>query len=730
MKRTALIGSLWILLGLTAALPVRADGTGGFWLPTQIEGRLHQALKRQGLRLDAREIYDINRACLSNAILSLSVDEGTFSPFASASFISDEGLVLTNFHCVASYLEQISDAGHDYVKYGCWATSRDEETYLPNLQVNQLIAVRDVTDSILVHTAGLRGADFTRRINENSSRLIKREVRGRGITGKVYSLFGGQQYILTLYRSFRDVRIVAAPPISIGKFGGDTDNWQWPRYSADFAILRVYADAENRPAPHNTANRPYRPESHLTISSRGVRENDFVMVAGYPAQTRQYIPSFALERIVFNETRAEADLARIKLDYYTRCKELCADSLYSSYNVLAGSAANVYLRSRGEISGVRAAGLVEKRRRREAALAAWIAADSARQQRYGSNLLPDMEANYARLTPLNYADLMFRSTALYGARIIPFAGKFERLVQMENRRRKPSAEALNGEINRLRPLAGAFYRDFRIEDDKYLMEKILGYYIEHVDTALFSPSLRIAATRYPHHFHAYIDSLYAHSPLRDRESALRFLDRVPDHGVADLRDDGLYRLALDFYLTYVRQINPQRQIYQTKNQELYARYLQAYAEKNRGTTYPYDANRTPRYSFGRVRAAAPGEGVIYTPFTTLQGMIDRHQLYAGERDFALPAGFLRLIGQQGSAVPACCFLTDAQTTSGSSGSAVLNGKGEVVGINFDRIWQGLSSDYEPDNGRSRNIVVDIRYMLWVLEHYSPSHYILQELEID
>lgn len=564
MKRTAILCCLWAALGLLPALPTRADGVEGFWLPTQIEGKVYRDLKKLGLRLDEKAIYDINQACLSNAILSLSVDEGTFSPFASASFISDEGLVLTNFHCVARYLEHISDADHDYVKYGCWATSREEETYLPNLQVNQLIAVRDVTDSILLHTEGLHGVDFTNRINENSRQIVKRESRGRGVQGKIYSLFGGRQYILTLFRSFRDVRIVAAPPVSIGKFGGDTDNWQWPRYSTDFAILRVYADKENRPARYNAGNRPYRPGTHLKLSSRGVKENDFVMVAGFPAQTRQYIPSFALEQIVFNETQAEADLVKIKLDYYTQRKESCGDSLYSYYNVLAGSAANIYLRSVGEISGVREAGLVEKKRQQEAGITAWIAADSERQQRYGSNLLADMESNYAQLTRLNFADLMFQSTALYGADIIPFAGKFERLVQMEGRSRKPSEGALKAETGRLRPLAESFYRDFRIEDDKYLMEKTIGYYIERVDSVYFSPELRIAATHYPHHFRAYIDSLYAHSLLRDRELLLGFLDRVPDRGVEELREDGLYRLALGFYRTYVNQINRQRQNYQEK----------------------------------------------------------------------------------------------------------------------------------------------------------------------
>lgn len=211
------------------------------------------------MRLSEKDIYDINQSCLSNAILSLSYDNSTFSPSASASFISGEGLVLTNFHCVARYLEHISDANHDYVKHGCWATQRSEETYLPNLQVNQLITIKDVTTEITQDTGNLTDQALTQKINENGNKIVKSQAKGRGVEGKIYSLFGGRQYILAVFRCFKDVRIVAAPPISIGKFGGDTDNWQWPRYSADFAILRVYANDKTNRQPTTSRTAPINP---------------------------------------------------------------------------------------------------------------------------------------------------------------------------------------------------------------------------------------------------------------------------------------------------------------------------------------------------------------------------------------------------------------------------------------------------------------------------------------
>lgn len=734
MKLTTII-STFCLLCLLCIQPAYADG--GFWLPTQIQGKVHQTMKKQGLRLSEKDIYDINQSCLSNAILSLSYDDSTFSPFASASFISGEGLVLTNFHCVARYLEHISNADHDYVKHGCWATHRNEETYLPNLQINQLIAVKDVTTEITRDTENLTDQALTQKINENGKQIVKTEAKGRGVEGKVYSLFGGGQYILAVFRSFKDVRIVAAPPISIGKFGGDTDNWQWPRYSADFAILRVYANDKNQPAAYNKQNRPYQPDAHLSISTKGVKADDFVMVAGYPAQTRQYVPSFALEKIVFKDTQAEADIAKIKLDFYTQRKETATDSLYSYYNIKAGGAANIYLKSIGEINGVKEAGIIARKQQEEQAMTDWILSDNDHTQRYGTTLLDDMKANYERLTILNFTDQMFREVALYGANVIPFAGKFEKLVQMEQRKSKNVKTAMKGEIRKLKPLAVGFYRDFRPEDDKYIMKKLLAYYLEHVDSTFYSTALKKVEKHYPQHLSTYIDSLYDHSPLRNQESMLALLDSVPTQGTAALSQDGLYQLSLGFYRMYVEKINRLKQTYQNKNMKLYSLYLQAYAEKNKGKLLSFDANRTLRYSIGKVKAAAPSEGVIYTPFTTVNGMVSRHRLYSGNKDFNLPSRFVKLIEQRQPSkyfdqkvTPTCCFLTDAHTTSGSSGSPVLNSKGEVVGINFDRIWQGLSSDYETGaNEKSRNIVVDIRYVLWTLEQYSRSQYVLDELDI-
>lgn len=723
------------LLLLLLSTPVLLFADDGFWLPSQVQGKIYQTMKKQGLKLSEKDIYDVNRACLSNAMLSLSYENGTFTPFASASFVSAEGLVITNFHCMMSYLEHISDATHDYIQYGCWATAREQEMPLFNLQVNQLVSIEDVTTAVAEGTEGLTGSALDKQINTNGASVLRGRQKENGIEEKIFSFFGGQQYLLIRMRIFNDVRIVAAPPVTIGKFGGDTDNWQWPRYSADFALLRVYVNEKGEPASYSKNNQPYRPESFLSISTKGVKENDFVMIGGYPAQTRRYVPSFSLAKIIFQDTQAEADVAKTKLDFYTE-RKMHTDSLYSYYNVLAGAAANVYLRASGKINGVRESKLIETKEKEERRLADWIKADEHRKQEYGERLLDEMKANYEQLTKLNFTELLFQEVALNGAYIIPFAGKFEKLMTMAEQKRKTMNEDMAKESEKLQKLTNSFYRKFKVDDDKEIMKRLLSIYLERVDTAYYSPSLKTMAKYYPDQLGTYVDSLYRQSPLADERRLVSFLENVTQTGVSALKEDPLYQLAIGFYLVHVDKVIRQKHKYQNRNKELYTTYLKAYAEMHKGELLPFDANRTLRYSVGKVQAALPGEGVIYTPFTTLDGLLVRRRMFAGNNDFRLPVRFAELIENKvyGSfwkknETPICCFLTNAQTTAGSSGSPVLNSKGELVGLNFDRIWQGLASDYMEDKAKNRNIVVDIRYILWVIENYSASTYVLKELQI-
>lgn len=725
----------WSILIGVCFYSIVLSANEGFWLPNQIQGKLYRLMKSEGLKLSASDIYEMNQACLSQSMLSLSYEDATFSPFASASFVSGNGLVLTNYHCVMRYLEQLATPENDYIKHGCWTTSQEQEAPLFNLQVNQLVNVQDITSEILQGTEGLSSSELSKQINANSQAIQKNQKKGKGIQTKVYSIFGGQQYIMLTMRSFKDVRIVAAPPMSIGKFGGDTDNWQWPRYAADFAFLRVYADEENRPASHyRKENRPYKTESFLKVSAKGVKEDDFVMVAGFPAKTLQYIPSFALEKIISRELQADNELTGSKLNFYRSRKEQSKGQKYSYYNVLAGSTANVYLRNQGCISGVNESNLIAIKKEEERALTEWIRADEERVKKYGYDLLKDMEENYEKLSVLNFTKLMFEKVALNSIGVIPFAGKFEKLIGMYRQTKREMKGAKRNEIKRLSDLSVSFYGSFDIEDDKELMKRLLPLYIEKVDTAFFSDALKETALRKGNALNLYIDSLYENSLLRDNERIQAFLKRVPEKGVTEMAEDPLYQLALGFYYVHVSKVALIQQKFQNINMEYYSLYLKALKEKEGDKLMASDANRTPRFSYGKVCSSQPAEGILYTPFSTLSGLVERKRMYTGTPDFVLPASFWQLVQKEteGSgkdkALP-CTFLADAHTTAGNSGSPVLNAKGELVGINFDRTWQGLVSDYRFNAQKSRNIVIDIRYILWIIKNYSGSKHLLDELNI-
>lgn len=712
---------------LVALATFQISASDGLWLPNQLQQKdIFQLFKKNGLKLSASQIYTANKACISGTILSISVGDNEFSPFATASFISSKGLVLTNSHCVAQYISQLSSPQNDYLKYGCWATRLEEETYLPNLQLNQLMGIRDVTDSILIGSNGLSGNTFIECINRNSKRLIEQMPQQSNIRYKIYSMHGGRQYLMLSVRVFSDVRIVAMPPISIAKFGGDTDNWQWPRYSADFAILRVYANRDNNPSKYHRDNRPYQTDNYLHITTKGIRENDFVMLGGYPASTRLYVPSFALERIVFHDLKLSTDIARLKLDYYNNRAEN-VDSLSSYYKVLAGKVTNIYLRDKGHIEGLRKSNILQQKQTDETALTTWLQSDSSRIRLYGDSLLARMENNYNLLTQLNRADILFNQIVLNGANIIPFAGKFEKLMVIAESTRKNAGVAMNNEIKRLHGIVTDYYNNANANDNQFLFTRLVTFYIQHAQNEFIPNPLKSYIGLKTQRILSALDSIYVCSVLTDKIRLRQLLDHFSEGGNQILANDGLYQISISMYRMYVNQINPLRKYYQQKNQNLYSNYLNAFAEMNRTTIYPYDANHTLRFSSGHVVPAHPEEGIIYSSSTTLRGMLERYTQYEGNDDFVLPSQF-RSLAISMPDTP-CCFLTNALTSSGSSGSPVLNSKGELVGLNFDRIWQSLSSDYRSDPQINCQIAVDIRYILWVLQHYSHSQYILSELDI-
>jgi len=721
---TKLIPICMILL-FTWPLSSRADE--GLWLPLLVQDQKYQAMRQAGLCLSAEEIYSVNQACLKDAILGLMGEGANYKSFGTASFVSAEGLILTNYHCILNQIERFSTEENDFITYGYWAADKTEETYCHNLFVKQLVRMEDVTQRILADTEGLEGQELTDRINENGIRIAREMTKDTGLEAHMQSLMGGNQYVVSLYRVFKDVRMVAAPPTAIGKFGGNDDNWRWPRHTGDFAFLRIYADADNRPAAHSKDNRPYRPDHFLPIAAQGAAPDDFTMVLGYPGDTYQYVPSFGLDKIINNEHNTRITFYRDKLRLL---EQAIADNptLRLRYYSRLSSTGNQYLRLLGETSGARQLELIEEKKQLENAFTTWVHSTPELTRKYG-DVLPSMDSIYQHLALYNLAQTCFTEVGLGGAEIVPFIGKFEKLVAML-RRGNASQNTIDKEISKLQALSEPFFRHWDYETDRQLFRSSLFHYWNDMPAQFHSPETTAFLQDYDGDLELLSTDLFARSPFAGQERLAQLLNGLSPDDLPRIADDPLYRISISYYKINVEKIARQRSALQAALRPWYKLFQQGLTEYRKDRDFYPDGNSSLRYSYGRVTGTLPEDGVAYSPFTYLSGMYAKSRLHAGNDAYDMPRKLQTLYAERQQRelgdLPVC-FLTDCHTSKGMSGSPVVNSKGQLIGLNFDRIWQGVVSDYKFDPERSRNIAVDIRFILFLLKEYSPNDYVWEEL---
>lgn len=722
---------LWLLILLL--MPFGSFAEEGMWLPLLLKNEKYAQMRKMGLKLSPEEIYAVNQACLSNAVIGLLSEGSNLRSFCTASFISDQGLILTNYHCIIQYIERFSNAENDFIKYGYWATKREEESFCRGLEMKQLVRMVDVTQEILTGTEGLEGADLQRKIDENGVAIAKRETAGTRYQARTTVLFGGAQYILNIYSVYKDIRMVAAPPFAISKFGGDTDNYSWPRHTGDFAILRVYADENNQPRFYSDKNRPYRPLTSLSVSLQGYREGDFAMAFGFPGTTREYIPSFALEKIIYRDKAASLAFSREKKNLIREAIEY-EPNLRFRYTTRLSSVNNNYLRTKGEIEGVSEMGLVEKKRKEEEAFQRWTESTPEYRKEYGT-ILQEMKTLYEKLSVYNQANLYFTEAALNGTELVPFIGKFEKLVAIYNRK-NPDLKEAEKECRRLEGLTNQFFEDWGYELDRKIFRQSFYRYYTDVPEQFKDPVMHELVKQYNGDVEELTATLFKNSIFTKKEALLAFLADTTRNIGQLVKQDELYRLAISYYKINVTKIaGPLKQL-QAEQSEQLRKYYKALLLFNKGRILYPDANASLRLSYGKIEGAQPQDGLRYDYFTTLEGVQEKALRNPDETEFYMPKKLSGLLkeGNYGKyanrdgKLPVN-FLVSLHTTSGNSGSPVLNGKGELIGLNFDRIWQGTASDYGYVPQKSRAIAVDIRYILFVLERYSPSKYVLQELKI-
>ena len=703
----------WMALCLLLALASHADE--GMWMLGNLNRQTRKAMKELGLEMPASRLYNPRKPSLKDAVVS-------FGGFCSGVVVSEDGLVLTNHHCGFSSVQQHSSVEHDYLKDGFVARNRSEELPNPELYVRFLLRTEDVTKRVLKHVTPRMTEAERSSVVDSMMLAIGAEVSAADSTlvGVVDAYYGGNEFWLSVYRDFNDVRLVFAPPSSIGKFGWDNDNWMWPRHTGDFCVFRIYADKNNRPADYSPDNVPYHPSYVAPISLDGYREGSFCMTLGYPGSTERYLSSYGIEEMTQTANQAQIDVRGIKQAIWKREMDR-NDSIRIKYASKYDESSNYWKNSIGMNRAVRKLKVLEKKRAMEQELRRWI------QQTPGERadllqLFTDLELAYKNRREVNRAQSYFVEAFLNGPELV------QQALTILNFDFEGEHDVVVANLKKIVET----YKNLDVDIDKEVFTAMLKEYRSQVDSAYLPEVYHTIATQYGGDDRAFVDSLYAHTQLATPRGLKRFLERDTTY---QLLDDPAISLGIDL-ITKAFELNMQMQEPSVQidrgERLLNAAIRRFYASRN---FYP-DANFSMRLSFGTVCGYDPFDGAHYNYYTTTRGVLEKVRAHEGDADFEVQPEFLSLLssGDFGryadeNGEMKVCFISNNDITGGNSGSAMFNARGELLGLAFDGNWEAMSSDilYEPD--MQRCIGVDIRYVLFVIEKYGKASELIRELKI-
>lgn len=707
------------LVVVTIALSrIAAYADEGMWLPQLLQVLNEADMKKKGMKISAADIYSINKGSLKDAIVS-------FGGFCTAEVISEKGLLLTNHHCGFDAIQNHSSLQNNYIKNGFWAKRFDEELPNPGLTATFIVRIDDVTEIVLKNVGkSLSEKERQPLIEKNINNLKNTVSKEAHQEVLIRSFFEGNKYFLFITETYKDVRLVGAPPSSIGNFGKDTDNWMWPRHTGDFSLFRIYAGKDNKPADYSPENVPYKPKRALNISLDGVSENDFTMVFGFPGRTNEYLHSSAVAQIMnVNDPAKIAIRAKALgiMDEYMRGDE----QIKIQYAAKYASIQNAYKKWQGEVLGLKKSKAVDKKKAYEAEFEKRVNANADLKAKYGT-LLTELEAAYATLEPLGYARDYYNEVM----NKIELIGVGSQLISLVNGYEKSGLEGYRSSLGKVTGTLDGLYKEYNATVDASLFEGLMDMYIKNQKADAVADYLKNAIKSAD--IKAFTQRIYSNSFFDNGDVVMQLLSQPADSVVKAIKADPAYELFVAVSNNYIANVSPNLSIATNRVNQLQRTYMQAQMEVFKEKKFYPDANSTLRVTYGNVKGYEPKDAVQYNFYTYLDGVMEKY--VPGDYEFDVPAKLIELykkkdFGPYGvNGKQPVCFIAANHTTGGNSGSPALDAYGNLIGLNFDRVWEGTMSDINYDMSICRNIMVDIRYVMFIVDKFADAQNIISELK--
>ncbi len=713
---------LLICVSSLLAFPGGLWADEGMWLPLLLKKLNESDMQQAGLKLSADDIYNINHSSMKDAIVRLG------GGFCTAEMISADGLMITNHHCGYESIQSHSTVEHDYLTAGYWAKTREQELSNPGLTASFLVRIDDMTERVHKEISDtLPEAQRSPALQKLFASIIKEASDSNGYKAEMKSMLKGNEYYLFVYKVYKDVRLVGAPPSSIGKFGGDTDNWMWPRHTGDFSMFRVYMSKDGKPADYSPDNIPYKPAYFLPVSLEGVKKDDFAMVMGYPGTTDRYLTSAGVKLAIEQTNPAIIRIRKKKLAIMKEDMD-ASDAIRIKYSAKYYETSNYYKYFIGQNKGLNRMQVVAQKNAAEEAFAKWANSDPIRKEKYGRTVSVIAE-NYAKLSAYNLSRIYLSEAVFQGPEVLVQAYGSRALLDLLQAK-EVKQEDIKAITDELKKDGLEYFKNYNAFTDQKLFAGLLQLYYQDIPKDQRPDFFSTVEGKYKGDFDRYAADVYKKTIFCDSARYYAFLENP---SAKKLSRDPALKAVNSILANYYSKILPATKALDISNSREYRHLVAGLREMNPNRKFYPDANSTMRLTYGKVADYYPMDAVYYNYFTTLDGLMEKKD--NTNEEFVVPARLEELYknkdygryGENGQ-MPVC-FITNNDITGGNSGSPVINGKGELIGLAFDGNWESMSGEIAYDPAYKRCINVDIRYVLFIIDKFAGAQNLLQEMKI-